>query len=110
MQLTFTRYVDNRPAVVELALDEAISTGIVAAAGRVAADVDAIHTATIEGGRRIETGLAPLEGSEVRISGHERLTVVEIAVPWSGADQQSDKLWAANRFASVVANHLSAAA
>ena len=55
-------------------------------------------------------GLAPLDGSEVRVDGDELLTTLEVAVPWSHADAGSPKLWAAVRFAEMIVDEIATAA
>lgn len=109
MKLTLTRYVDSAPAAVEHNLDHAVAIGLDAAAG-VVGDRAETHIEHIDHGLRVERGLAPLDGSEVRVSGTDRLTTLEIAVPWSSADAGSPKLWAAVRFAETVTDEVSLAA
>jgi hypothetical protein len=104
MRLLFTHYVDSTPAAVEEGLDQAISVALDAAVELLSETRDEDRTERIENGLRVNGGLSVLNGSEVRVSGTSRLTTIEVAVPWSEDDKGSQKLWAANRFATVVAD------
>lgn len=108
MKLTFTQYIDADPATVVARLDLAVSAGLDAAADRSAAPRrDTITTATSDG-LRIEGGLETLAGTDLTVAGSDRLTELRVEVPWSQGDTGTTKLWAANRFAGVLAEQLAA--
>lgn len=110
MKLIFTHYVDSIPADVEASLDRAIATGLDAATELVADGRDTTQTAVIDRGLRVTGGLTALDGAEIRVSGTDLLSTLEISVPWSEPDAGTTKLWAATRFASVVADEVCLAA
>lgn len=109
MKLKLTQYIDANPGDVTGRLKEAVGQGLDAAATRVSAHRDDTMTEAFDGGIRVERGLGLLDGSELRVSGSERLTTLEIAVPWTAADSGT-KLLAANAFANTVANEIRPAA
>ncbi len=110
MRLTFTHYVDASPTTVEDGLDQAVSAALDAAVEVSSDPRSADQTERIENGVRVNGGLPVLNGSEIRVSGTPGLTTIKVAVPWSEDDKGGPKLWAANRFATVVANSASFAA
>ena len=110
MKLVFTHYVDNTTARIEGDLDRAVTSGLDAAAGLLSDDRHDTTTAAIDRGLRVDRGLTALDGTEVRVSGTDRLATLEISVPWSDPDAGTAKLWAAVRFASVVADEVRLAA
>lgn len=110
MNLTFTLHLDQAPSAVARRLNQAVCTGLDAAAERLQTERTDTHTERSGNVVRITGGVPALDGSEVRVSGTDRLTVLEIAVPWRSEDAGSSKLWAANRFASVVADQVCRAA
>ena len=110
MMLTFTHYVDTAPQAIERGLGSAISTGLDAASGLVVDARNETATAAIDGGLRVSGGLDALTGTEIRVSGSDTLSTVQVSVPWSQPDEGSSKLWAAVRFASVVADEVRVAA
>ena len=110
MKLVLTHYVDSAPGTVDRNLSHHIAAALDDAATRVGGERVDTRTEAIESGLRVTAGFDVLDGSEIRVSGTDRLTTVEIAVPWSGTDAQSHKLWAANRFASSMADRVLAAA
>lgn len=110
MQLVFTHYVDSLPIDVEARLDRAVSTGLDAATDLVMDDRDQTQTAAIDRGLRVTQGLTALDGAEIRVSGNDALSTLEIVVPWSQLDVGTPKLWAATRFAAVVADEVRPAA
>jgi hypothetical protein len=110
MKLLFTHYVDSPPADVEANLGRAVSTGLDAATELVVDGRNETQTAAIDRGLRVTQGLTALDGAEVRVSGTNELATLEITVPWSEPDTGTSKLWAATRFASVVADEVCFAA
>lgn len=104
MKLTLTRYIDASSIPLERGLEHAVAAALDAAAQRVNEARDDTQTERIERGLRVKGGLALLVGSEIRTSGTPRLTAIEVAVPWCDEDKGSPKLWAANRFATVLAD------
>ncbi len=98
MELTLTRYVDATPGSVADQLDHAVT----AALSTMAADTT--HTEATPAGLRIVDGPSALDGSEVRVGGTDRLTSVQVAVPWSDSD--GDKLRLANRLAGEIVGAL----
>lgn len=110
MKLVLTRYVDSTPSSVRSGLSRNVAAALDAAADRVAVDRAETRTEAIDHGLRVTGGLDLLAGSEVRVSGTDRLTAVEVVVPWSGADAGGSKLWAANRFAASLVDEALAAA
>ena len=110
MKLLFTHYLDSLPADIEANLGRAVSTGLDAATELVVDGRNETRTATIDRGLRVTQGLAPLDGAEVRIGDTNGLPSLEISVPWSEPDTGTSKLWAATRFASIVADEVRIAA
>jgi len=110
MILTLTQYIDAKPSDVVGRLDQAIDHGLDVAADRIATPRQAVQTEDITDGVRIRSGLRALDGCEVRVSGGDRLTVLDFVVPWSPADSDGSKLRAANAFAHSVAIEVDAAA
>jgi hypothetical protein len=110
MKLLFTHYVDSVPADVEANLGNAVSTGLDAANELVDDGRHETQTATIDRGLRVTQGLTALDGAEIRVGGTDQLATLEISVPWSEPDVGTAKLWAATRFASVVADAVRPAA
>lgn len=110
MKLLFTHYLDSLPADIEANLGRAVSTGLDAATELVVDGRNETQTATIDRGLRVTQGLAPLDGAEVRIGNTNGLSSLEVSVPWSEPDTGTSKLWAATRFASVVADEVRVAA
>lgn len=110
MQLVFTHYVDSLPIDVEARLDRAVSTGLDAATDLVIDSRGETQTAAIDRGLRVTRGLTSLDGAEVRVSGNGALSTLEVVIPWSQLDVGTAKLWAATRFASVVADEVRPAA
>lgn len=110
MRLTFTLHIDRAPSEVTDQLERAVSTGLDAAADRLHVRRDDTRTERTGTGLRVLRGVPALDGSEIHVSGTDRLTTLHIAVPWSDADAGSSKLWAANRFAAVVVDEVSVAA
>ncbi len=110
MQLLFTHYLDSLPADIEANLGRAVSTGLDAATELVVDARNETQTAAIDRGLRVTRGLAALDGAEIRIGGTNELSTLEITVPWSEPDTGTAKLWAATRFASVVADEVRLAA
>ncbi|MFT6289551.1 MAG: hypothetical protein ACJAR2_000136 [Ilumatobacter sp.] len=110
MKLLFTHYVDSVPADVEANLSRAVATGLDAATELVVDGRRHTQTAVIERGLRVTQGLTILDGAEIRVSGTDHLATLEISVPWSEPDAGTSKLWAATRFASVVADAVRPAA
>jgi hypothetical protein len=110
MKLLFTHYLDSLPADIEANLDRAVSTGLDAATELVGDGRNETQTAAIDRGLRVTQGLATLDGAEIRIGGTNELSTLEITVPWSEPDTGTSKLWAATRFASVVADEVRVAA
>ena len=110
MKLFFTHFVDSLPADIEANLARAVATGLDAATELVADGRNETHTSAIDSGLRVTQGLTALDGAEVRVSGTDRFSTLEISVPWSKPDTGTSKLWAATRFASVVADEVRLAA
>jgi hypothetical protein len=110
MKLLFTHYVDSLPADIEANLGRAVATGLDAATELVVDGRNETQTAAIDRGLRVTRGLAALDGAEIRVSGTNELATLEITVPWSEPDAGTSKLWAATRFASVVADEVCVAA
>lgn len=110
MRFLLTYYVDANPSTVEGDLAQAVSLALDSAAELVGGARDETQTETIDGGIRVNGGLDALNGSEIRVSGTDRLTTLQVAVPWSDNDIGSPKLWAATRFAGVVTDEVSVAA
>jgi hypothetical protein len=110
MRLTFTHHVDASPTAVEVGLDEAVSAALDAAVELLTETRVKDQTERIESGIRVNGGLPVLDGSEIHVSGTPGLTTIKVAVPWSENDKGGPKLWAANRFATVVADRASLAA
>jgi hypothetical protein len=110
MQLVLTRYLDSTPDAVGRELTRGVSVALDAAASRVRHNRAETRTEVIDQGLRLTSGLDVLDGAEVRFDGTERLTRVEVIVPWSGDDLDGHKLLAANRFASSLADEVLTAA
>lgn len=108
MRLVLTHYVPGAPSSDRLHL--AIAAALDSAAERIATTRDETVTESIADGVRIMRGVAALDGSELHLSGSDHLTEVRVEVPWSAADAGTSKLWAANRFAGVLADELAPAA
>jgi hypothetical protein len=110
VKLILTHYIATDPAAATNRLPNAIARALDSAAERVAAErVDTVTTA-LDDGIRVQYGLAALEGSDLHLRGIEHLTELRIEVPWIPTDSGTSKLWAANRFAGVVADELAGAA
>ena len=110
MQLILTQYVDATPDSIERDLSRFVSTALDAAADRVDAGRVQIETQEIERGLRVVAGLGVLDGSEVRVSGDDHLSAIEVVVPWSRGDAEAHKLLAVNRFAWALVDEVDAAA
>ena len=110
MRFLLTYYVDSDPNTVEGELVHAVSKGLDSAAELVRDVRDETQTEAIEQGIRINNGLSALNGSEIHVSGTDRLTKLRIAVPWSDNDAGTQKLWAATRFSGVVTDEVGLAA
>ncbi|MDX2378263.1 MAG: hypothetical protein QNM02_00710 [Acidimicrobiia bacterium] len=106
MHLVLTQYIDAETEQVAGALEQAIRPGLEAAADRIGAGHDPVATAPLAGGIRVDRGLEMLVGSEVHVSGTDRLTTLEFTVPWTTADRDGKKLLASNAFANTVAAQL----
>jgi hypothetical protein len=109
MKLILTHYIDVEPEAVTARLDAAVAAGLDAAAMRSDADRSDTVTTPVEHGVHIDGGLDALNGTECTFTGTAHLTEVRVEVPWSASDSGTTKLWAANRFAGVLAQHLAAA-
>ncbi len=110
MRFLLTYYVDSDPSTVQHDLAEAVTHGLDSAAELIDDPRDETQTEMIQQGIRINGGLGALNGSEIHVSGSDRLTKLQVAIPWSDNDTGSAKLWAATRFAGVVTDHLGLAA
>jgi len=110
MKLLFTHFVESLPADIKENLYQAVATGLDAATELVADARNETHTSVIESGLRVTQGLSALDGAEVRVSGTDQFSTLEISVPWSEPDAGTSKLWAAARFAAVVADEVCLAA
>lgn len=110
MKLTFTHYIDRDSDETRGMLTTAIAAAIESAAERIDAHCDQIVTEAISDGVRIDRGVVALAGSELHVTGGRELTELRIDIPWSSADSGSEKLWAAVRFASVLAEQVALAA
>ena len=110
MKLILTQYLGVEPAEVAGKLEEAVVHGLDAAAGRIAAERDDVVTERVTEGIRVHGGLQILDGSELRVSGDDQLTILEFIVPWTSVDSDGTKLLAANVFAHTVATEVDAAA
>ena len=108
MQLTFTQYIDAQRSTVSERLEAAVSAGLDAAANRSDAPRRDTVTESIRDGLRIQRGLDSLDGTDLTIDGSDLLTELRVTVPWSPSDSGTTKLWAANRFAGVLAEQLAA--
>lgn len=109
MKLILTHYIDASPATVTARLDAAITAGLDAAATRSASDRSDTVTTTFDHGIHIDSGLDALAGTDCTFTGSDHLTELRVVVPWSQSDTGTTKLWAANRFAGVVADQLTVA-
>ena len=109
MKLIFTHYIDASPATVTARLGAAITAGLDAAATRSASDRSDTVTTTFDHGIHIDAGLDALAGTDCTFTGSDHLTELRVVVPWSPSDNGTTKLWAANRFAGVVADRLTVA-
>lgn len=110
MKLIFTHYVDAAPEAVEGKIKHAVATGLDTAAHSLDCDRQETQTESVDMGLRVRGGLPMFVGSEVRVTGTDRLTTVEVAIPWADTDAGTAKLWAASRFADVVAHQAGLAA
>ncbi len=108
MKLVLTHYIDASPATVTARLGAAVSAGLDAAASRSASPRSTTITTTLDDGIRIDGGLDTLAGTDCTFTGTDQLTEMRVEVPWSQRDSGTTKLWAANRFASVLAEELTA--
>lgn len=106
MKLILTHYIDASPATVTARLGAAVSAGLDAAAARSAERRSATRTTPLGDGIRIDGGLDTLTGTDCTFTGSDQLTELRIEVPWSPDDSGTTKLWAANRFAGVLADQL----
>ena len=106
MKLVLTHYIDASPATVTARLGAAVSAGLDAAAARSAEPRVATLTTSLGDGIRIDGGLDTLTGTDCTYTGSDHLTELRIEVPWSPNDSGTTKLWAANRFAGVLADQL----
>lgn len=107
-KLTFTQYIDRDPDTVVARLGGAVAAGLDAAAERTSSPRhDTLTTATADG-LQIDAGVDALAGTELTVAGSDRLTELRVEVPWAQLDVGTDKLWAANRFAGVLADRLAA--
>jgi len=107
-KLTFTQYIDADPATVASRIDAAVAAGLDAAAQRSASPRhDTVMTPTGDG-LRIEAGVEALAGTHLSVAGAQQLTELRVEVPWVSQDCGTTKLWAANRFAGVLADELAA--
>lgn len=104
MKLTLTRYVGSGIASAQDGLERAVALALDAASERAIETRDETQTEPIDSGLRVNSGLRALNGSEVRMTETSGLTTIEVAVPWSEADKGGSKLWAANRFSTVLAD------
>ncbi len=109
MKLILTHYIDAEPSSITGRLGAAVAAGLDAAADRAAAPRGTTVTTTLHDGIHIEAGLDALTGTECTFTGADHLTELRIEVPWSPDDSGTTKLWAANRFAGVLAEQLAAA-
>lgn len=108
MKLTFTHYIAADPASVAERLDDAVVAGLDAAADRTRSPRrDTVTTAT-DAGLHVDGGVDSLAGTHLTFVGADRFTEVRVEIPWSQVDAGTTKLWAANRFAGVVADRLAA--
>lgn len=108
MALILTKYIDADPTEVAERLENLVDRGVDAAADRIGADRSEIATEGINGGVRMNSGLAVLDGSELRVGGQSHLTTLTINVPWDATDKA--KLLAAGAFAETIANEVALAA
>lgn len=106
MKLILTHYIDASPATVTARLDAAVTAGLDAAASRSATERSHTITTTFEHGIHIDGGLDVLAGTDCTFTGSDQLTELRVEVPWSPSDSGTTKLWAANRFAGVLAERL----
>jgi hypothetical protein len=109
MKLILTHYIDRDPASTGDRLAAAISRALDSATERVAGRRDETVTEAIVDGVRVRHGLGMLEGVELLVAGSADLTELRVEVPWADTDSGTSKLWAANRFAGVLADELAAA-
>jgi hypothetical protein len=108
MKLILTHYIDAAPETVMARLGAAVSAGLDAAASRAAMHRSDTVTTTLDDGIRIDGGLDALTGTDCTFTGSDNLTELRVEVPWSPSDSGTTKLWAANRFAGVLAEQLTA--
>ena len=108
MRLTFTHYIADDPSSVTDRLDDAVVAGLDAAADRTQAPRRATVTTHTDDGLHVDDGLDTLAGTHLTVLGDDRFTEVRVEIPWSQFDAGTTKLWAANRFAGVVADRLAA--
>lgn len=109
MKLILTHFIDAGTDTAVLRLPAAIAAGLDAAALRSAGHRSETLTSTVEHGFHIEGGLDALTGTDCVLTGSDRLTELRVEVPWAPSDSGTTKLWAANRFAGVLAEQLAAA-
>ncbi len=109
MQLVLTRDIDSTPRLVDNNLHTAVYGALDAAAERVARARCETATEATPHGLRVTSGLDVLDGAEIRVGGSDRLTSVQVTVPWAGADSDGQQLLAANRFASSLIEGVRAA-
>jgi len=110
MKLILTQYVDAEPVAVNHHLERAVCHALEAAADRIAAPCHDVATEQMTDGVRVHGGLQILDGSEVHVSGEERLTVLRFVVPWTSADRDGAKFLAANTLAHAIASEVAAVA
>jgi hypothetical protein len=110
MKLILNQYVAADPPEVAERLEAAVLHGIDAAATRIDAPHNDVSTEQLDDGLRVTGGLEILDGSELRVTGIDGLTIVEFEVPWSNAGRIESKLLAANAFAHTVAREVDAVA
>ena len=109
MKLILTHFIDAGTDTAVLRLPAAIAAGLDAAALRSATPRTDTVTTTLHDGIHIDGGLDALAGTDCTLTGSDRLTEVRVEVPWAPGDSGTTKLWAANRFAGVLAEQLTAA-
>jgi hypothetical protein len=108
MVLTLTRYFDAEVVDIAGILEGTLNGGLDAAASRIGEARSELVTEGIDGGLRVNSGLNVLDGSELHVSGINRLTALKITVPWEHTD--NSKALAANAFAEAIVNGVQLAA